>query len=282
MRKNEKAAEIEKLKKQFLTDPDILGPFSEFEIVKIRNEEIFKENKTVATEVPFTIVANEVEIVTLLALPLNLKELAAGFLFSSSFIGSIEELKSLRIDTGKWVAYCELEKTPDPDMMNKRLFTSGCGKGVMYGSIDEISMRHPITSNLKITKENITDLTRWLQQSSTLYRITGGVHNAALSFEGSIPEDSMDDVGRHNAVDKAIGKGLFEGMNLGRCVLISSGRTSSEILQKARKAGIPVTMSRGAPTHQTILRAKDMGITVVGFARGGIFNIYTHSERIVV
>ena len=282
MPKSKRAAEIEELKRQFISDADILGPFSDFEIVKIRNGEIFKENKTVATEVPFTIIANDIEIVTLLALPLNLKELAAGFLFTSSFIDSIEELKSIYIDTSKWSAYCEVEKTPDPGMMNKRLFTSGCGKGVMYGSIDEISMRHPISTSLTITKENVTELTKWLQHSSSLYRITGGVHNAALSFEGDIPEASMDDIGRHNAVDKAIGKGLFEGLDFGRSILISSGRTSSEILQKARRAGIPVTMSRGAPTHQTILRAMDMGITVVGFARGGIFNIYSHCERIIV
>ncbi|MFH1756238.1 MAG: formate dehydrogenase accessory sulfurtransferase FdhD, partial [Candidatus Latescibacterota bacterium] len=83
-----------------------------------------------------------------------------------------------------------------------------------------------------------------------------------------------------NAVDKVIGHGLMRGVDFSQCVLVCSGRTSSDMLHKAKRSGIPVSVSRGAPTHQTILLAGEMGVTVVGFARGGGFTVYTHHERI--
>jgi FdhD protein len=91
----------------------------------------------------------------------------------------------------------------------------------------------------------------------------------------------MDDVGRHNAVDKVVGRALLEGMDLSRCALLCSGRTSSDMLHKAKRAGIPVSVSRGAPTHQAVLQARSMGVTVVGFARGTSMTVYSHPERIV-
>ena len=90
----------------------------------------------------------------------------------------------------------------------------------------------------------------------------------------------MDDIGRHNAVDKAIGDAFRRRLPMSSCALVTTGRISSEIAHKARRAGMPVVISRGAPTHQAILQARDMGITTVGFARGGNYTIFSHPQRI--
>ncbi|NQT92289.1 MAG: formate dehydrogenase accessory sulfurtransferase FdhD [Lentisphaerae bacterium] len=90
----------------------------------------------------------------------------------------------------------------------------------------------------------------------------------------------MDDIGRHNAVDKVIGWALKNERDLSQLWLITSGRVSSEILHKAARAGMAAIVARGAPTHQAVLRAKEAGITVIGFARGSGFTVYSGEERV--
>lgn len=261
---------------------DDLGPSIELEALKLKNGKVIKTTENVATEIPFTINANEKEIATLLCSPLWLKELAYGFLYTSGFIKSAKEIHSFSLDTTKWVAFLEIEKMPEPSLMQKRLYTSGCGKGIMYADIHEISYRQPIENKMTIQSVKIVSLTQWLQHCSELFRSTGSVHTAALSILGEIPEIFTDDIGRHNAVDKVIGRALMDEIDFSQAILISSGRISSEILHKARVCEIAINISRGAPTHQTVLRARDMGITVIGFARGGNFTVYSHEERIIM
>jgi FdhD protein len=174
----------------------------------------------------------------------------------------------------------ELREEPDVELFRKRLHTSGCGKGVMYASAVEVASRHPLKSELSVPAERILDLIDGLQGRSKLHKRTGGVHSAALSVAGAPPDVDLDDIGRHNAVDKVIGDALLRGLDLSRCVLVNSGRVSSDILHKAKRAGIPVVVSRGAPTHQSVLRAREMGVTLIGFARGRNFNIYSHPDRV--
>ena len=258
------------------------GSYVEMEVVKLKNGKVIKTSDSIATEVPFTININEREVATLLCSPIHLKELAYGFIFTSGFIKSIEEIKSFSLDTKKWVASLEIDKMPEPSLMEKRLYTTGCGKGILYSNISEIAYRQPIENKMTINSSQITSITKWFQHSSELFKKTGGVHTAALSIKGSIPEFFFDDVGRHNAIDKVIGKALMDSIDFSEAILISSGRTSSEILHKARACGVAINISRGAPTHQTVLRARDMGITVIGFARSINFTIYSHEERVIM
>ena len=107
------------------------------------------------------------------------------------------------------------------------------------------------------------------------------MHSVALSLEGALPDMLIDDIGRHNAVDKVIGYGLLHGLDFSRSILLSTGRTSSEILHKAKRAEIPIVLSRGAPTHQTILLSRDMGVTVAGFKRSGDIVVYSNGQRVL-
>ncbi len=255
-------------------------PSQSMEVLKVKKSHLERTQSCIATEIPFTILVNDCEVATLLCSPIALEELSLGFLFTSGIAKSPADIIECIVDKKKWIAHITMEKTPDPQRLGKRLYTSGCGRGIMYNSIHEVAYRHPVTNDLKVKSSDIIAFTQWLQKCSTLYKETGSVHTAALSIQGRTPKIMFDDVGRHNAVDKVIGKALSEKVDFTQTILISSGRTSSEILHKARTCSIPINISRGAPTHQTILRARDMGITVIGFARSGNYIIYSHEDRI--
>lgn len=118
-----------------------------------------------------------------------------------------------------------------------------------------------------------------LQSASTIFKQTGGLHNAAIS-DGDTFFEHRQDIGRHNALDKLYGFCIQNHIPVRNKVLIFSGRISSEILIKAAKIGVGVILSKSAPTTLAIQLAHDLNITAVGFIRDGNFNVYSHPERI--
>ncbi len=253
------------------------------ESVKIRR---FRENNFepaedfVAVEVPLTLVINEEELVTLLCSPANLKELVTGFLFTSGLILKKEDIKKIILDEERWVANIGLVKA-DTDLVFKRMYTSGCGKGTLFYNAFDRANRVKVNSDLKIDARKISLLMTNFQKKSKIYLQTGGVHSAALA-DGDGIIIFKEDIGRHNAIDKVIGQGLHEKVDFGNKVMITSGRISSEVLLKAQKCRIPVIVSKSAPTNQAVKLAKDMGITLIGFARGSRMNVYSGEARIKI
>jgi FdhD protein len=260
---------------------DGFGPHVEFEAVRFKNGTRETVRVPVATEVPCTFVINGAEAATLLCSPTHLREFTVGFLFSSGMIHAVDEMQDYGCDPATWRIDVTLKHPVDFELLGKRMYTSGCGKGVLYANVMALSLRHPIESDFSSPAAFVLSCNRWLQTCSELYRVTHGIHTAALSQSRAMPDMFIDDIGRHNAVDKVIGHGLINGAAFDRSVLMSTGRVSSEILQKVKRCGIPIVLSRGVPTHQTVLMARDMGITVVGFARGGSFTVYSHWNRIL-
>jgi FdhD protein len=259
---------------------DAFGISIDLPVVRAKSGRLLELDQPIATEVPFTIVANGVEVATLLASPCDLKCLAVGFLFTSGFIRSADEVRACVIDPSRWVAHADIARTPDASITQRRLYTSGCGKGVMYASVSELATRQTLESRMTVTAEQVREIARWLASGSEPYRATGGLHTAALSRAGGRPWLSLDDIGRHNAVDKVIGRAVLDGEDFSGTVLVTSGRVSSEILHKALRAGIAIIIARGAPTHQAVLRADSGGVTIVGFARGEGYTVYSHVARI--
>jgi FdhD protein len=120
-----------------------------------------------------------------------------------------------------------------------------------------------------------------LEERSQTFRHTGGVHSAALASRSSLLL-MFEDIGRHNAVDKVLGRAFLDELVREDKCLALSGRIASEILIKAVRSHIPVLLSRSAPTDLTLSLAEEFNITIVGFARGQNLNIYTHPERILI
>jgi FdhD protein len=259
-------------------DSDELGASTDMEVVICSGGEGVLDTRPVATEVPLTITANGVELATLQCTPTELEAMAVGFLFSSALIRKYSEIKSISVDSIRWVVECALERTPDIAQLGKRVYTSGCGKGVVYADVVELASRRRLVNSITLEGGRVSELARWLNRA----RDTRGVHTAGLSVAGADPLKAIDDIGRHNAVDKVIGQGLIDEVKLSECILINSGRTSSEILHKAQRAGIAICIARGSPTHQAVLRAVDGNVTLVGSAKGGKFTIYSHPERILL
>jgi len=261
---------------------DDLGGYTGFDVIRVKNGNREVIAQSVATEVPCTIVVNGCEIATLMCTPTYLREFAVGYLFTSGMINEAGEVKKFYCDSTKWRIDVETTSPIDTALLDKRIYTSGCGKGVMYSSVIMLSSRYPIDSMFSVTAECVSHCARWLLTCSSLYRETHGVHTAAISANGEIPSCPIDDIGRHNAADKVIGHALMNGYDFSSSLLVCTGRISSEILHKVKRCGIPLVLSRGVPTHQTVLMARDMGITVVGFARGGSLTIYSHPDRVTM
>ena len=263
-----------------MKNKDKLYSANDFDVVKVTKSGHEEKTVSVASEVPLTIVANDVELATFLCSPIDLEEMTYGFLYTSNFISSVKEIISFSIDEENWKATLKLKKTPDKETLSKRLFTSGCGRGVMYASTSELPTKLPLANDIIMDKTRILEIMRWFQGCSNLHKTTRGVHSAAFSFGGETPKILFDDVGRHNAVDKVIGCGLREGIGFGQGLLLVSGRVSSEIIHKAGKCGVPFLISLSSPTHQGVLASEVMNITLICFARGGSFTVFTNGERV--
>lgn len=253
----------------------------EIEITQITRDGRQSARDVVAREVPFTLNANGEELVTLLSSPGDLKELSIGFLFSSGLIRSIDDVESVAVDEQKWRADVALKNN---DLLSslafKRMYTSGCGRGtIFYNALDAMN-RGKCDSTLRVPHERVLELMSEFNSFSTRFKETGCVHSAALS-DGEKILFCRDDIGRHNAVDKIIGAMMIDRLDAQNKILLSSGRLSSEIVFKVHHAGLPIIVSRSAPTNQGVRHAREMNLTLVGFVRGRRMNLYSAEERIV-
>lgn len=234
----------------------------------------------VIREVPLTLYLNRQEFVTLLYTPEMAEMLAVGFLRSEGLIKEYADVTSLQFDKERGFIFVETKATALTEkLFGKRTITSGCGKGTVFFSVLDALKNKPVQSDLRISYPQVLQLVRQLQDDSVLFHTTGGIHSAALCS----PDDVIyhcEDIGRHNAVDKIIGLCLHNSVALEDKLLVTSGRISSEILIKTAKLGISVLISRAAPTTLSVELADNLGVTLIGFARGSRFNVYTHHERV--
>lgn len=235
----------------------------------------------VTSESPLTIYYNDEELVTLLCTWANIDELAVGFLRSEGFIRTREDVEYIRIDadSGTVAVRARPEAHVARHTFLKRYITTGCGKGTsFYHLADAVSK--PVDSRFIVTSTQILELMGQAQRMSELFKITGGVHSSALCS----PEKILffrEDIGRHNTVDKIIGRCLLDNIETGDKILLTTGRISSEILVKTAKLGIPLIASRSAPTDLAVKYAADLGVTITAFVRNKRMNIYTNQHRVV-
>jgi FdhD protein len=119
-----------------------------------------------------------------------------------------------------------------------------------------------------------------MREQQTVHRHVGGTHAAVLFDKSGRVITLAEDIGRHNAIDKAVGYCLLRGISLHDKVLLTSGRASYEMATKAIRVGIPIIASVSAPTSLAVQLAEDRGLTLIGYLRGGRMNVYTHPERV--
>jgi FdhD protein len=226
------------------------------------------------------------------------EELVTGFLLAEGFIESradFREIRRLRDQRGASDpnALDVILNVPAASLRErlKRNFTISSSCGVCgKTSIEAIQRRiAPIESDLVVTPSALLALVPTMLREQEVFAATGGLHAAALFVPvgSGEPVDNLElailreDVGRHNAVDKAVGWAVTNGMlPLSRALMMVSGRLSFEIVQKAAAAGIPILAAISAPSSLAVELAEEVGMTLVGFLRDGSFNVYCRSNRV--
>ncbi len=253
-----------------------------FPIQRITKEGKSNTEAIVTKEFPLTIILNDQELVTLLCSPTNLEYLAIGFLFAEGLIKSKEEIKKIMADDRRGVVRVTTGEGTElaHELLFKRLITSACGRGAAFYSSADAQHPTKVESRIVISAHEVFSLVEEFTQRSDVYRATGGVHSAALSDTKSILVFS-DDLGRHNAIDKVFGECILRGIPTEDHIVITSGRTPSEMILKVVKGKAPILISIAAPTDLGIRLANDLGVTLIGFVRGERMNVYTNEWRVV-
>lgn len=223
---------------------------------------------------------NGEKAISMMTIPKDQDAHAIGFLMSENVISSIDDIKSLEVsDDGLRVdVLANINEESLQNLYKEKTLTSGCGGGVTGTQSSELVIPFNQTA-FKITPQTISEEVKIFYKESELYNLTGCVHKAMIYLlDGTTV--TAEDIGRHNAIDKAIGKCKLQRLDTTKSVLFVSGRLSSEMVTKAVMHRIPIIVSRTAPTFLGVQTAHKHGITLIGFARGRKMNLYTHSGRI--
>lgn len=202
-----------------------------------------------------------------------------GFLISEGVISDISQVRHLEIaKDGKSVAIeAEIVEQNLQNLFREKTLTSGCCVGVA-GNLEGHIIERFVESDIKISCSEIFSHLRFFEQPSQLFQRTGCVHKAMLVLQDSILV--CEDIGRHNAIDKVMGKARLQGLDTKNAILYVSGRLSLEMAIKAVMHNIPIVISKAAATLMGVKAAQKTGVTLIGFARGSRANVYTHSGRI--
>ena len=251
-----------------------------------------------APEAPVALHVDGRLMAVLMCSPWDLDELAIGHLFSRGIIASHQDLKSLSI--------C-------PDMRSVTVFTmsgagaalepegfvfSGCGAASVkiQPSADQSAQKGPLEASAMFSIDELSAWAREMFAAAELYRKTGGLHVAALASRAQASARggactsaeasdgyfvAREDVGRHNAVDKVLGRGLLDRVDFSRSVILTSGRIAADMIQKAARAGVAVLVSRSIPTTKAYARALEVGVTLVGRIGSAHPIIYTWADRVL-
>jgi FdhD protein len=232
----------------------------------------------VAVEEPLEIRIDGHPLAVTMRTPGHDEELALGFLYGEGLIdgprdaGLTEDFAANTVEvTGP------LAREPG----ERRFYTTSscgvCGKG----ALEEVAVHSaPLPLGPTVARSLVADLPNRLEQPA--FEHTGGLHATGLFTAAGELLHTREDVGRHNAMDKVVGRALLDGIvPLGERILCVSGRLSFELVQKAAVAGAPILVGVGAPSSLAISLAEDRGLTLCGFARRGRMNVYTHAQRIL-
>jgi len=240
-----------------------------------------KQSREVAREVPLTIEIKDVGVFTIMCTPCDTPALAVGFAFSEGLLERREDILMLmKCPDDPNVIRMQLAQKKEAAGGERRLLiVSSCG---MCGSEDlnkVIGSLPVVGDEIRINTEKLVELTARLKLEQKIFQRTGGTHAAALVRDGEIL-GLGEDLGRHSAFDKAVGKCLLNGIELKGMIGVMSGRVSFELAAKAARAGVELIAAVSAPSSLALEAADRCNITLCGFVRGTEATVYTHPKRI--
>jgi FdhD protein len=259
-------------------------------ILQVTQAEASNRADFAATEEPMEVRLNGEPFAVIMRTPGADRELAAGFLLAERVISGLADVEAMErhprdrnvLDVS--VTGSAAERLDAIHRERRRVVTnSSCG---LCGrvTIESLQLHGPqIRADWTIPAALVAELPAGLRRAQAVFDATGGLHAAGLFAREGRLDLVAEDVGRHNAVDKVIGRMLLDGrLPLDDSILFVSGRTSFEIVQKAFLAGIPIVGAVSAPSSLAVELASDVGITLLGFVRGETFNVYANPRRITL
>jgi len=254
------------------------APYSTAPVDVVRHPSGTHERDLVAVEEPLEIRIGGEPVAVTMRTPGHDEELALGFAVGEGLepVGA-----SLTADLAANTVELEVRDF-DPDRLRRHFYTSSscgvCGKG----ALEAVAVHGPaVDSELSVSAALLASLPDRLREGQPTFEATGGLHASGLFAADGALLCVREDVGRHNALDKVVGWAFSGGrLPLRHSILCVSGRLSFELVQKAALAGCPVLVGVGAPSSLAVELARDRGITLVGFARGGRVTVYAASDRV--
>jgi len=240
--------------------------------------------RSVIVESALVISVNGTSDYTIMRTPGNDRELAAGFLLTEGMVESVNEILMLKECPQAPNTIRTETSNPQAESINRNLVVSSscglCGRADMDLLLDKLGKVSE--EGFQVSYSVIYDIPKRVLPAQSLFKVTGATHAAALFDESGEVFVLREDIGRHNAMDKAIGAALLRGRPTARMGVFLSGRVSLELVVKAARSGIPLMVSVSAPTDAAVSMADKLGITLTGFARESGFTIYTHPERVAL
>lgn len=262
-----------------------------------RDGQLTSQQVAVIAEEPLVVLVNGQQVAVLMRLPGDEKELAAGFLVSEGIVPGFDAILTIyhcgedfpsptsqnSQPSVEWRNRVEVKVAPNslrPDAQFDvlRLVRAGCGAADVRASTRQHT---PVSATSTFEAQALLEAAHHLREDQPIHLQAGGVHAAGLYSEQGERIALYEDVGRHNAVDKACGFCLLRNIPLADKALLCSGRLSYEMVSKVINLGIPVVASISAPTALALELADIGNVTVAGYLRGGKMTVYTHPERIL-
>jgi len=271
-------------------------PVTSWRVWRLVDGAVTTEDIHMVQEAPLALHINGRQVAVLMRLPGMEKELAAGFIVSEGLVSSFDAVQMIhhggpclpapnvgdeasgsmppnRVE----ITVLPYALRPEARLEVVRLIRAGCGAV----DVDREQIPLPrVDSTLQVSAAAVQAMPAAMRAGQHLHEGVGGVHAAALCEADGQVIVVCEDVGRHNAVDKAVGHCLLQGIPLDRTMLLCSGRLSYEMVTKAIRVGIPILASISTPTALAVRLADQFGLTVVGYLRADRMTIYTHPERI--
>lgn len=240
-------------------------------------------------EHPLTIYVDKREIVTLMTLGQSPEALVIGYLRNQRLVKSLDEIASVQVDwevdaAAVWTRGGLSDAENVEARLQKRTVTTGCGQGTVFGDLmDEVeNIRLPVEARLH--EETLFATLAAVRQYESVYKEAGAVHGCAL-VRNALAEPEIlvyiEDVGRHNAVDTIAGRMWLDDLGGGDTLFYTTGRLTSEMVIKAAQMGIPFLVSRSGITQMGWEVARQVGMTVIGRARGRHYQIFAGHERFI-
>ena len=268
-------------KKDNFTDRSSTFPAEELtvEVSAMRYSNGALESRVIslAREVPYTLFVNDREILSISTLPTSLRELFIGFLVSEGVLTSRNEILDCIVDHGNRLVRVELTVPGEriDKLEGKGMLTSGCAGGMVFSVETSTHIREKREKSLKVQCASILARMNELDTFLGVYSRTRGVHAASLA-DTSNTLVILEDLGRHNAVDKIVGHCFLNGVETRDKLLLTTGRITSEVLTKAARGGFPLVISRSSASAMAVSMAKQAGIDVITYVRAGRFNHFAH------